>query len=138
MNNTYTMDGYFEEYRRKVQEHRDLLELIDQTKTDYNATISELRNKHEKMINEINDMRVVITSMIDNGLDPVAARLTIEQSKESMWSNINSKGYEFIEVDTGAMGAMGSTAGITLPPGTNGPGGPKAPYPYDNTIIYSR
>ena len=82
MTDTHTLEGYFQEYRNK-------LNLLNEARAEHkNAHVEMLKtmSKVEKINNEINDMRRVITLIVEKGLDPVEARLSINDADEnSIW-----------------------------------------------------
>lgn len=103
-----TMD-YFEKYRSKKKEMAnlgseisDLRNLIDRKKTEANSLAVEIRS-----------MRRIITTMIDEGMDPVEVKMRNDLSDltQSLWD------YEDDTIQTltisGATGATGSMTSMT-------------------------
>lgn len=83
MTNTHTMDGYFQEYRKKLE----LLNSFNKEHDKIRAESMQIFSKIEKVRNEINDMRRVITLIVEKGLDPVEARLVLDESdNNNLWS----------------------------------------------------
>lgn len=88
-NNNHTMDGYVREYREKLQSLEKIRDQHAEIHTRAERELSQIREKYEKTSKEINNMRKVITIMLDKGIDPVEAKLTAENypNVESLWNN---------------------------------------------------
>jgi hypothetical protein len=89
MNTTYTMDGYFKEYKEKLDALESIKKQHNEIHSRARRELSQIREKYDKTTNEINNMRKVITLMLDKGLDPVEAKLTVENypNNETLWNN---------------------------------------------------
>lgn len=76
-------ESYFEEYRRKRGEIRILHEESRELKERLESTQKMI----SKLGEEVNGMRQVITKMIDEGIDPVQAKLQHDGDHQSdLWT----------------------------------------------------
>lgn len=81
-----TIDGYFQEYRKKLELLNDLKKTYQEVQFKASQDLDKIRAKQEKINNEINNMRRVITTIVDKGLDPVEAKLTVDhETAHSIW-----------------------------------------------------
>lgn len=82
--NNPTLD-YFEEYRKKKRELESLADEHQRIKT----VADEIRTKARNLEEEIASMKRIMTLMIDNGIDPVEAKLKTEPSSlvDSFWDS---------------------------------------------------
>ena len=106
-------EKYFEEYRANVKRQRALQEEIIESRRKTEA----LRKESEKLSEEISAMRVIITQMIDNGWDPVEAKLRRgEEYVQTYWDDMFTS--------SGSSASGGSTSAIYTVPngGTSLPG----------------
>lgn len=88
MSETHTLDGYFQEYRNKLQELDSVKQMHREMHIQAEQKLSQIRQKYDKTFKEINDMRKVISLIVDKGLDPVEAKLTVENYPDmgSIWA----------------------------------------------------
>ena len=105
MTNDPTLE-YFEEYRNKISAMAELHTEMDLLKN----RIDELRKNSASLSREIEGMRRIITVMIDQGMDPVEAKLRTDPSDrmDSMWD-----WKDHIVTNTGTIGATGSMSMAT-------------------------
>jgi len=102
MNDNDTTLEYFKEYRAKISEMKELQQEADRLKD----MVDLIRKKSVNLSREIEGMRHIITVMIDQGMDPVEAKLRTEPAErtESMWD-----WRDHIVTNPGAIGAIGAT-----------------------------
>lgn len=88
-NNAERNEQYFDEYRRLRKEINDLQDAInelDDTRRKMDAT---MRSKHQEMV----AMRRIITSIIEDGIDPTEAKLRgVDEFKDTLWTGQNRGG----------------------------------------------
>lgn len=77
-------DSYFNRYRRKLSDLNSIDKEIDQVRQKYDKELSDISDRRMRTSNEISEMRRVITTMIDHGIDPVEAKLRNENN-ETIW-----------------------------------------------------
>jgi hypothetical protein len=80
-----TLD-YFEEYRGKIAELHRLSQQLEIIKQDHHKKLSDITT----ISDEIYGMKQIISVMIDNGWDPVEAKLRIEgeSRQNTLWQTI--------------------------------------------------
>ena len=117
-------DSYLDRYRRKLADLESIELEIKQVQEKYESELSEIGSRQTRINNEIRDMRKVITTMIDHGLDPVEAKLRNDQTTNSIWDTIdvgkdwgiNSISIDLtndIQIDTDLVGSCDSYSGIS-------------------------
>lgn len=79
-------DSYLDRYRRKLADLNDIENETQLIRQKYDKELTDVAYRRTRVTNEINEMRQVITTMIDHGIDPVEAKLRNEQQQDTMWS----------------------------------------------------
>ena len=79
-------DSYLDRYRRKLADLNDIENETQLIRQKYDKELTDVAYRRTRVTNEINEMRQVITTMIDHGIDPVEAKLRNEQQRDTMWS----------------------------------------------------
>ena len=79
-------DSYLDRYRRKLADLNDIENETQLIRQKYDKELTDVAYSRTRVTNEINEMRQVITTMIDHGIDPVEAKLRNEQQRDTMWS----------------------------------------------------
>lgn len=78
------MERYFKEYRKKLEE-------VKQIRVKHQGMMDELSSMSEKLTNaerDLHGMKRVISKMIDEDLDPIEAKLSIDDADDaSIWQN---------------------------------------------------
>ena len=115
MNRAELMDSYFESYRAKLAEMRAISDDIKQL--DFRKDL--LRQKLKDLSNETNSMQRMITKCINEGIDPVQARLSTDGFGDLSMDNM------FGETMGGTIltGAVGASYPIVNSGGINTAGG---------------
>ena len=78
-------EKYFEEYRKNKLKVQELTNGIKDAK----AKVEELTAQRDHLNNEIHTMQLIITDMIDSGLDPVESKLKHDNNvyRNNMWDD---------------------------------------------------
>lgn len=77
-------ERFFEEYRQK----RLHLQNLNDQHRQAEQLVNDIRNEISKTNDEIHQMRRVITSVIENDVDPTQAKLAgVDESMDSLWQN---------------------------------------------------
>lgn len=122
-NDADSMLDYFERYRQKKQELKDLTEEVLKTR----ALMEKKQKECQKMAAEIRSMQKIITAMIDGDMDPVEVKLRndIPLMTDSLWDGENSVLLDEVTLSIaggtmagaiGATGALGATSTLTMSP----------------------
>lgn len=102
-----TLD-YFQQYRNLIKIHSDTIMHIQKLGSE----MESLKQSSKNMLNEINAMKRIMTYMIDNGMDPVEAKLKIDGDNNiSYWDEITA--YEREELQHLKRMYMGTMMGAT-------------------------
>ena len=117
---------YLDRYRRRLAD----LDLIEQEihaiRERYDQELSGMAERRLRVNNEIAEMRKIITTMIDHGVDPVEAKLRNEQNNETIWDTQPKMDWNEISitVDDSYTNATASIdlSGIYVPTGSTGSG----------------
>jgi hypothetical protein len=81
-------EEYFKKYRQKVQESKQKKKEIRQIYNEATEKITELYNNVQSLEKECANMRRIITKMIEEGIDDVESRLTMNENYcTSLWSS---------------------------------------------------
>lgn len=111
---------YFQQYRDMIKHQISIIEQIKWTR----ELLEQLRGQSTSLSNEIEGMKRIITYMIDNDLDPVEAKLKMdEKDKNSYWNEISKqeadeliRNKQYIQniagLGLGAIGATGATGAV--------------------------
>lgn len=83
-------DSYLDRYRRKLADLETIETEVSEIRKKFEMEMMEIGLRKSRISNEIQEMRQVITTMIDHGVDPVEAKLRNDQRKETIW-NVTSK-----------------------------------------------
>jgi len=110
-----TLD-YFERYRRVVNEKKEIeVELIS-----LEERVKEKKRSIGKLSNDIDEMRRLITLMIETGMDPVEARMKTDpwERTSSMWEDRSFANHGTLSA-TGLMSGQATllSTGSIYPPG---------------------
>lgn len=106
-------EQFFEEYRQKRAE---LADLRDKLKESEKATTA-IRNRMMATDAEISTMRRIITSMIDEGYDPMQAKLIgVEEIHSNIWDQVIERNYRHSILDNHDNLTTGGMGGITAYP----------------------
>lgn len=113
-------EQFFEEYRQKKAQREQLRAKAKELEHES----IRLRGHMSSIDFEIDNMRRIITSMIDDGVDPTHAKLVgVDHMNDDMWNNIPSRSYNYpsmsLSIDTlshsmGAVGAVGASYNSVL------------------------
>lgn len=136
-------EKFFEEYRQTKSLIKELSNQIHENKKIH----EELIKKRERAMSEVGSMRRIITTMIDNGWDPVEAKLKMDSNDQfnpSMWDDwmnnqyAGATGPNWVHLGvTGSsqtVGAVGAT-GTIYTAGSPGGGALKShPITYNNML----
>lgn len=99
-------EEYFEQYRQASEQFTNVKKQMKHEEERFNQIMYDLQESSEELHQRLNSMRRIITFMLDNGCDPVEARLKIEeQHQRTLWNDGN---YSLSSI--GAMGAVGSAS----------------------------
>lgn len=94
---------YLERYRRRLADLNAVEQEIQSIRERYDKELSDIASRKLRVTNEIAEMRKIITTMVDHGVDPVEAKLRNENSRNTIW-------------DTGPSGEIGGGISIALDP----------------------
>ena len=90
---THKTFEFFEKYRAKVKEVKDVKELMRKIQQDAQAEITRLYTHTLALEKECVTMRRIITRVIEEGIDDVEARLQgDDQTATSMWQAMHNPG----------------------------------------------
>lgn len=99
-------EEYFEQYRQASEQFTNVKKQMKHEEERFNQIMCDLQESSEELHQRLNSMRRIITFMLDNGCDPVEARLKIEeQYQRTLWNDGN---YSLSSI--GAMGAVGAVS----------------------------
>lgn len=84
-------DSYLDRYRRKLADIESIDSEVREIRKRYEKELSDISSRRTRVENEIQEMRQVITTMIDQGVDPVEAKLRNSQRRETIWENTKSE-----------------------------------------------
>ena len=102
MTDMSAVEKYFVEYRQAKKQASELLDEIKKSKKQYESLIRQ----HDMLSGEISAMQSIITRMVDNGWDPVEAKLR-ETSDDTMYpSNL----WDNMSYNTGTIPTIGITS----------------------------
>lgn len=107
-----TSEEYFKLYREKLKD----LENIRMTAAKYKKKLSELREESDSLSIEISKMKILMTIMIDEGLDPAEAILRHNSDElahihRNFWSDKSN--FEF-KIDDTSIDAIYTISPITI------------------------
>ena len=111
-------EAYFEQYRKRVSELDETIKRHDSLNEQFNQMMSDCIEERTYLKREIDAMRNIITYMLDNGCDPVEAKLTLDHDnkKEHLWEidQYSGGGYGSLTVSslTGTIGTIGATGAV--------------------------
>lgn len=80
---------YLEKYRRRLADLDEIEQENKAVRERYDRELIEIGERRMRVSNEIDEMRRIITTMIDTGCDPVEAKLKNDGEMKSIWE-INS------------------------------------------------
>lgn len=153
-------EHYFQQYREKLRRTKDMEERRRELDEAYQKDRSYLHEQMRNLNNELQNMRRVITRMVEEGIDPTVAKIMMDESyTRDMWQGdaFSTTGYESIssvdisdQIDMsmtiGSISTTGSIGTISLAGmgavgamgatgatgyGANGPPGPYVTYSND-------
>lgn len=127
-------EAYFDQYQKTLKKLDEVIAHTERVKEEFESVMSGCMDQRNYLNRELNAMRNVITYMLDNGCDPVEAKLTLtDESKiDHLWKQIEYDRdlYGTITVSTpyntfGATPPSGSITSIGAigATGANGPNG---------------
>lgn len=76
---------YLERYRRRLADLDAVEKEIQSIRERYDRELSDIASRKLRVTNEIAEMRRIITTMVDHGVDPVEAKLRNEQVQSTIW-----------------------------------------------------
>lgn len=112
--NVDAMLDYFELYRQKKKEHQDIVEEIARMRN----AMEKQKSESQKLASEIRSMKKIITTMIDQDMDPVEVKLRndIPSMLDSLWEDHDSLHADEVTLSiAGATGAVGATSTMAWP-----------------------
>ena len=108
-------EAYFEQYRKKVDELDETVKQHERVSEEFNQMMEDCIEQRNYLKRELDAMRNIITYMLDHGLDPVEAKLTLDHDnkKDHLWKTdgFDREMYGSLSVNTatGTIGAIGAT-----------------------------
>jgi len=90
------MDSYFGRYRKMMSMLKQNEQQYDQTRKMYEQQRTELQEERQRISHQLTNMRLVITKMIDDGIDPVMAGLIMNEDDHKsmdMWQTRDQESF---------------------------------------------
>lgn len=79
-------DRYLDRYRRRLSDLESVDKELKDLRNEYDNRMTEINQRRMRVDSEIRDMRQVITTMIDQGCDPVEAKLRNDNdTRNTIW-----------------------------------------------------
>ena len=103
---------YFEQYREKIREIKVLEEQVSNLQEQINSRRSNIKSLNT----EVNGMRRIITVMIDQGMDPVEAKLRTDDDdrQDNLWRDLDLAKVTAVTGGAGGV-SMASITDLTWP-----------------------
>ena len=106
------MDSYFSRYRKTLDKLKQNDEHSKELRESFEKRRIELSDDRTRITRELNKMRQTITKVIDQGIDPMMASLSMDDNDihSDMWAQVNDENFG---MDTSVTDRLGRISGLT-------------------------